>query len=787
MARPRNRPHILVPAPPRVEGYKPHLRAMDPFIPAPASRAAHGRALTRALELAVQTAHVRRAALGVQIPGAKPGMYVEFEGVPGVPLDVAKLESRKQGIELVAVRTTLTEDEKPKRVDHATVFVPEGKEAHYLKRFEQYAQDTPRAERERRHEKMLDPVARLGLAALRELWTDDPALYPADDEVLWWEVWLRWQPGVLNRFLAFAQFARLQVGHRRLVFDDRMVVLAHGSPHQLVHSLDLLSDVAELRRAKETAAFFIDLAPAEQGDWVRDLLSRVSGPGAAAPSVCLLDTGVNRGHPLLAHALAERDCQTCDPRWGLQDNEEHEGHGTAMAGLALLGDLTPLLAGQAPVHVTHVLESVKILPPPPYANDPDLYGAVTAEAVNRAEVQEAARNRVFCMTVTARGDKDRGQPTLWAATVDALAAGRSLDPQTDELRDLEDPSTRPRLFVLSGGNVRRELLAAAHLDRSDLETVHDPAQAWNALTVGAHTEKAVVRDAKWNDWEPVSRPGELSPWSTTSVSFADAWPIKPDVVFEGGNVVKRSDGEISFPCEELSLLSTHFKPAERAFALTWATSAAAAQVAGMAAQVMERYPRLWPETVRALLVHSARWTPAMKSRFGANSAKRARLALLRRYGYGVPDLERATRSAADSLTLIVQGHLRPFRDGRMGEMHLHYLPWPREVLHDLGHAPVRMRVTLSYFIEPNPGRRGWRQRYRYPSHGLRFDVKSSLESLDEFRKRLNQKALDDDEQKPSGGGSTNWYLGEQARNRGSIHSDLLERCTAAELAPAFDS
>lgn len=222
-------------------------------------------------------------------------------------------------------------------MDHATVFVPEGKEAHYLKRFQQYAQDTPRADRERRHEKMLDPVARLGLAALRELWTDDPALYPADDEVLWWEVWLRWQPGVLNRFLAFAQFARLKVGHRRLVFDDRMVVLVHGSPHQLVHSCSPMSGGAG------------GLGPA--------------GPGAAAPSVCLLDTGVNRGHPLLSDSLAESDCQTCDPRWGLHDNEEHEGHGTAMAGLALLGDLTPLLAGRAPVHVTHVIESVKILPP----------------------------------------------------------------------------------------------------------------------------------------------------------------------------------------------------------------------------------------------------------------------------------------------------------------------------------------------------------------------------------------------------------------------------------------
>ncbi len=44
-------------------------------------------------------------------------------------------------------------------------------------------------------------------------------------------------------------------------------------------------------------------------------------------------------------------------------------------------------------------------------------------------------------------------------------------------------------------------------------------------------------------------------------------------------------------------------------------------------------------------------------------------------------------------------------------------------LADLGEVPVRLRVTLSYFIEPNPTRRGWGRRYRYASHGLRFELK----------------------------------------------------------------
>lgn len=114
-------------------------------------------------------------------------------------------------------------------------------------------------------------------------------------------------------------------------------------------------------------------------------------------------------------------------------------------------------------------------------------------------------------------------------------------------------------------------------------------------------------------------------------------------------------------------------------------------------------------------------------------------------------------------------------------MHLHELPWPKEELAGLGNAPVELRVTLSYFIEPNPGRRGWRKRHRYASHGLRFEVRQPTESTQEFRKRINQKALDGDEEKPGSGDSSEWYLGEQARNRGSLHSDMWVG-TAADLA-----
>jgi hypothetical protein len=445
-----------------------------------------------------------------------------------------------------------------------------------------------------------------------------------------------------------------------------------------------------------------------------------------------------------------------------------------MAGLALYGDLVDHLVGDASVELRHRLESVKILPPVGQ-NDPDLYGAVTAEATSRPEIQAPTTCRVFSMAVTAKDGRDRGQPTSWSAAVDALAAGRSFDPSDKGLKYVDEyEDAFRRLFVLSAGNIEGPILERDHICRSEVEPVHDPAQAWNALTVGAFTDKAVITDAGWDGWSPVAPRGDLSPWSTTSVVFQPAWPIKPDVVFEGGNVVHDAADNVDFPCDDLCLLTTYYKPADKTLVPTWATSAAAAQAARFCAAISAQYPDLWPETIRALVVHSAEWTKAMRAHLDQAGRKKARAQLVRRYGFGVPDLLRALRSASNAVTLVAQDSIRPFDEGKMREIHFHDLPWPREALTALGDVSVRVRVTLSCFIEPNPGRRGWQSKHRYQSHGLRFEMKGATESLDEFRKRLNKSALEEDESRPSSAGANDgWYLGPQARRRGSIHSDIL--------------
>ncbi len=463
--------------------------------------------------------------------------------------------------------------------------MPDGALKHFFERFQEYAEE--RTEKgEPRHKDMVDRIAALRKATLRALGTDAIEAYPEDEEATWWEVWLRRHDGnELQRLLEFAGQAGLHVGERRLGFDDRIVVLVRGTAVQLSASLDVLNDLAEVRKAKESSAFFADASPEEQAEWLDDLKQRANAPDEDAPAVCVLDTGVTRAHPLLEDLIAPADAMAVDPTWGGHDNgggAGNMGHGTEMAGLAAYGDLTPVLAARAPVRMRHRLELVKILPPTG-VNPPELYGAITAQAVTRPEVNAPQRRRVFCMAVTATDERDRGQPTSWSAAVDALAVGRTFDPATHGLVYLDEADeSAPRLFILSAGNVDPNHFQDDHLGRSDLEAVHDPAHAWNALTVGAFTEKAAIGDPAWNGWSALAPPGDLSPWSTTSVIFQDTWPIKPDVVCEGGNVA--TDGRMfDHAVPDLCLLSTHYNPAQRAFVLTWATSAATAQVARIAA------------------------------------------------------------------------------------------------------------------------------------------------------------------------------------------------------------
>lgn len=791
----RNKPHIVVNRPPRSEGYTPHKQKFDiPAIPAPPDRGAKGAQLRSAFTAAITQAAERRKVAQVQVDGFIPALYIEFQSLEGTPLDLSTLEATRSGIEVVAVRREVTEhaDGTQSFVEHATVVVPDDKVGHFLRRFEEYSNTQPKQKgTERRHENMLDRVEQLRLATLKALWTDLGADFPRDDERRWWEVWLRRPDPTQKRkttnsfedFKAFCERLNLSLSYQRLEFEDRIVVLVNATARQLSESIDVLNDIAEVRAVNTLAGFIRDLDAGAQRAWVDDLLQRTTAAPDHAPAVCILDSGVNRGHPLLRDHLSEADLHAIKPEWIVTDDD---GHGTEMAGLALYGNIDAVAASPGLVTPGHRLESVRILPPLGHAdNEPHLFGAVTATATSVVEIAAPNRQRCFSLSIGASPEKGNGVPTSWSAAIDALAAGREFDADRQGLFYIDDEApgaARRRLFIVSAGNVDDRQFHLDHLTRSDLELIEDPGQAWNAITAGAYTALDTFDpDDDWKDWKPVAEAGELSPWSRTSLSYGSQWPNKPDVVFEGGNIAHNGAGDFDFPVPTLCLLTTYYDLQKRAFTLTYATSAACAQVAQIAGRITATYPDLQPETVRALIVHSADWTHPMRKHLINHPGKAARSRLVRRYGFGVPRVERALKSAADSLTLVVEGTIEPFRDGKLHQIQFHTLPWPKAALAQLGAEGVQLRVTLSYFIEPNPSRRGWRKKHRYQSHGLRFAVKGASESVDEFRKRKNEQALDDEEVKPESPEDQGWFLGARTRERGSVHSDIWSG-SAADLA-----
>ncbi len=691
------------------------------------------------------------------------GKVIEFSGDPGFDLKSDSLGFRPSGIELRSVRRDET------GAVHATVFVPEGKMGFFVKRCEQYATDETKGKEPRPvNQDLIEGISQIRLASLKSFWSD-AGPFPADEEVqLWWELWLSSvsDENVAESFRHEAEELKITVASEVLRFPERMVVLARATVSQLTIVPNLFECLAEVRLAKLLSSELLALPPREQAEYIDDALGRITFASPTAPAVCHLDTGVNREHPLLSDAIDEQHLLTVNPDWSPVDRV---GHGTEMAGIALFGCLTEIINQPHAISLSHRIESVKIIGLGT-TNDPALWGALTQQAANRIAIASPTNNsRCFCLTVTAQA-RDEGYPSSWSAGLDQSAA--AMDEENDH-----------RLYIVSSGNLSLEQ-RRDYPDRNFVEGIEDPGQSWNAITVGGFTEKQSIRQTGLEDWERLAVGGSLSPASRTSRVWDDkSWPIKPEIVMEAGNMIRNpTTGDADF-ADDLSLLTTRVDPGGSLLTTTGDTSAAAALASRFAARLWAEYPNMWPETIRALTIHSASWTDAMHSQVAGQSKE----TLLRTFGYGVPDYGVASRSAQNAATMIIESEMQPFIKTparvKTKDMHFHRLPWPGSVLASLGEADVRMKITLSYFIQPSPGRRGWTKKHRYQSHGLRFDVKRPADTDAEFRKRLTASARAEDEGYQSDQDDRSWLMGRNLRCKGSIHCDTWIG-TAADLMAA---
>ena len=696
----------------------------------------------------------------------RDGYYLKIQNRQGSNLAIANLDSRQIG-HLINVREKGTGVEK--RIE-ATLFLKERK-INWLDRKVTEYRDENKPSGKPRNQELIETIENIACAQLEDLWIggeDEPL--PLDIRQ-WIEVWffnenqLFHDDERIETLKGLLQHIGITYKDNVLSFPERIVVTVHANRTEMLRLMAASGDVVAFAPCPMVAGFIADENTQQQRDWADMINADFNPPAESDVYLCLLDSGVNHQHPLLQRIIVPEDCLAVVDEWGVDDRRNH---GTLMAGNAVYGDLADYLAGHNGHSCLYRLCSVKLLPPRMDGDD-ILWGEYAQQAVAKIEIQKYDKHLIFCSAVTAAKGSLDGSPTSWSAVMDKMASE-------------EDGQ---RLFIISGGNVDQWQDWINYPDSNLLSPVQAPAQAWNILTVGAYTRKINSTTDDGSQRQILSHPNGLSPLSTTSVLWKDikGTPIKPEIVMEGGNLYNTGDADPQFrisPHSDLEVLSTSANvDGGNLFDSYAGTSPASVLAARYAAIVASEHPDYWPETIRGLFVQSADWKPEMIQDYPDIDER------LRVFGYGVPLLNRMLRSVENGVTFIAQNEIQPYKEGSkeptFNRMHIYTLPWPQHALLEMGEVNVRLTVTLSYFIEPAPGKYDNYSAYSYASTGLRFDVNNIGESEEQLRNRFSLQENEEDNENVVTNRSSRWKIGTRRRVRGSIHKDYIET-TAAELA-----
>jgi hypothetical protein len=699
------------------------------------------------------------------------GFYVDFIGAKNHDLTIQSLENLPSKIRLSNIKNIDGEIS-------ATIFLPKEKQDFFLNKINQYLLPVSQNENPK-FAKLVNSIEDIKLSAIKSFWNGSESTIPREEKV-WCEVWLINQKNaktdsVIRELTQICETHEIEIEFDKILkFQERLIVLANINKEDILKLINFTTHLSEIMPCSTPIAEFIEMYPREQSEWTSDLVDRTT-IGSSEISVCILDTGVYKDHPLLKNLFTYRDA--VNPLWR---DDDHKGHGTEMAGLSVYGETLPnLLLSSDNISINYDLSSIKILPRVG-DNRKELWGNITKQAVAKKEIFAPSKKNIYCMAVTApyEGEEgNRGNPTSWAAAVDDI---------------MYNQDEGQKLFLISAGNINIYNINYTYFSSNNSTEVQEPAQSWNALTVGAYTRKIRVSDdtlTRHTNVTTLAKSGEISPYTSTTITWENGWPNKPDIVFEGGNCFSAT----GINCDsdpDLSLLTTNWQPGINQFTSTFATSAATALATNFTANLYTKFPHARAETIRALIIHSADWTEEMIAQYSLpeTSPSDKKRFLLKSCGYGIPNFDKAINCYSNSLTLICEDKLQPYhlKDGKIktNEMKYYELPWPKDALLELGASNIKMKVTLSYFIEPSPGNVDDfnLDRYRYSSHGLRFDINHPDESKDHFLARKNEENRNDTEYTNGEYSSSGyWEIGSTKRDKGSVISDTWVG-TAAELA-----
>jgi hypothetical protein len=582
-----------------------------------------------------------------------------------------------------------------------------------------------------------DDRDRLLRAGAAEAWQRD--LADLGDELVPFEaeLWLRHDPErremLRNEFAAELQAAGGELLHE--------LVLEEISYHGLLGRVPawLLLDAAARREVRWMSTGNVRLfhaagqaafPPPGELEVYEHTNPNLGPPTDAPPRVAILDGLPVENHDLLAGRLIIDDPDD----WAATTPAANRIHGTAMASIALHGDLSdpqqppreriylrPILRYEAPAWVTNAQEEIPA---------DRLVVDVIHNAVNRmleGDSPAAPNVRVICLSVGDRSQQFDRFVSPWARLLDWLAFRHGV------------------LFLVSAGNHPEPLHVPADVDfddavevqRQTLESIRRdalsrrllaPAESVNAVTVGAAHSDGWDGDAADGRVDPLHTVGLASVISPTTSGFRRS--IKPEILLPGGRQLVRPAPAASGAERALDVVETSRAPGllaaapdPAAFSLnrtahSCGTSGANAMGVRGALTILEQLDQLrdfWGEQfpgpqfdavlVKAALAHTASWgaaRDAVSSMLAAAGEASGRASIARFLGYGVATPPRSLGLDDDTrITALYAGEILE------GDADHYTFPLPPALAGST--IERRLTFTLAWLTPVNAGHRNYRR------------------------------------------------------------------------------
>ena len=367
---------------------------------------------------------------------------------------------------------------------------------------------------------------------------------------------------------------------------------------------------------------------------VLDDIPELSAPDSTAPAICVVDSGILEGHPLLEPAIVVGRSRSFPAHLGPpipQPPVAEAAHGTNVAGVALYGDVASAATAKQFTPELRIINA-RILDDKNELH-PDRMPFLR-------NIVEHVKDDCRLLNLSFGLDPCSGFLSVHAAELDAISKEFAV------------------LFVVSSGNVGlhgryRGLKPGKPYPEYLLEDsgwrVRAPAEALNVLTVGGLTTDGDL----FRSNASVKLFGAKRAPSPFSCHGGLKNVLKPDVVDVAGNVAWDSQTRRWLDNDAgLRIATTSHEFANgRLVGFVNGTSISAPKVSHLGARLLARYPEASPNLLRALIVQSARMPEGV-----ADWPKERAMKLC---GFGVPDLDRALYCRPQRVTLYYEGTIMP--------------------------------------------------------------------------------------------------------------------------------